>query len=470
VFVEKAESHFNFSNFVWRLPDLTISRPEGQARVAYIGNVTNGEFNCEIDSRIDPGVLQELVPKEHKAEVGIVKFAQPPHLKGRATGDWDDASKLSVTASLVGTNFFVKEQAFSSIRADIFMTNQLIHCSNMVVYRGQEVVRAPYLRVDLPGGVMFVTNVVSQMDPYITMSLVGEEAYRAIDPYRFAQVPTVRVNGMVPLRHWSTADLRFEIAGEEFSFWKFRMPHLTGDVHWRADHISFSNVVAHFYGGKAEWSGYFVIDHRDDTANYSFSGTTTNTELKYLLADLTGQTNHVEGLLDGELIITSANSGNDRSWNGFGFANVQDGFLWGVPLFGFFTPVLDGIAPGLGTSRITGGGGTFTVTNSVVYTRDMQVRAPAFRLGYKGKVDLDGSLDAIAEAQIFRDAWVVGKLFSIALWPVSKVFEARVSGTIEAPKTDLRYVPKFLLAPFRLLNARGGGASSKQDSNEGTGP
>lgn len=464
--VDHAESHFGFTNFVWTLPDLTIRRPEGQARLNYVGNVANGDFTCEIESGIDPGILKALVPKEHQAAVSVVKFAQPPRIVGKASGNWDDDLKLSLQASVVATNFFVKEQAFSGIRGEVFIENNLIHCSNVVVHRGAEVVRAPYLRVDLPGEVMFVTNVVSQMDPYIAMSLIGEEAYTAINPYRFALVPTVRVNGIVPLRHWSKADLRFEVAGEEFSFWKFRMPYLAGDVHWKADHISFSNVTASFYGGKAEWSGYFVIDHRDDTANYSFSATTTNTELKYLLADLTGRTNHIEGKLDGEMIITSANSGNDRSWNGYGNANIEDGFLWGVPVFGIFSPVLDGIAPGLGTSRVTAAEGSFTLTNSVVYTRDLQVRAPAFRLGYKGKVDLDGNLEAVAEAQIFRDAWVVGKLFSIALWPVSKAFEAKVSGTVEAPETDLKYVPRFLLAPFRALNAIGDGTSAKNEAGE----
>lgn len=464
---QKSESHFQFTNFTWTLPDLRITRPEGEARLSYVGNVRDGSFSFDLDSRIDLGVLKALVPKEHQAEAAVVKFAQPPHLRAKATGDWDDDSRLNVSALLVATNFFVKEQAFSDIRADILITNRLIHCFDVVAHRGKEEVRAPYVRVDLPGEIMFVTNVVSRMDPYIAMSLIGEEAYDAINPYRFAQVPTVRVNGTVPLRHWSKADLRFEVAGEEFSFWKFRMPYLAGDVHWRADHISFSNVTANFYGGKAKWSGYFVIDHRDDTANYSFSATTTNTELKYLLADLTGRTNHIEGTLNGELVIASANSGSDRSWNGYGSANLQDGFLWDVPVFGIFTPVLNGIAPGLGTSRVSAGSGTFTITNSVVYTRDMQVRAQGFRLGYKGRVDIDGNLDAVAEAQIFRDAWVVGKLFSIALWPVSKAFEAKVSGTVDAPKTDLRYVPKFLLAPFRLLTPRGDGATRNDETEVG---
>ena len=466
VAADRAESRFHFTNFVWQLPNLTITRPEGKALISYSGNVTNADFHCKIDSRINPGVLQPAFPKEQQVALGVVKFAQPPHLVGEAWGNWEDESKLGVNATLTATNFFVKEQAFSDLRADIVITNALIHASNIVVHRGAEEVHAPYVRVDLPGEIMFVTNIVSNMDPYIAMSLIGEDAYDAIDPYRFAQRPTVRVNGIVPLRHWSKADLRFEVAGNDFTFWRFRMPSIAGIVHWKTDHISFSNVTANFYGGRAHWSGYFIIDHSDDSANYSFAAQTANSELRYLVADLTGQTNQIEGTLDGELIITSANSSNEKSWNGYGKATMTDGFLWNVPVFGIFSPVLDGIAPGLGSSRISSGSGTFTITNSVVYTRDMQVRAPTFRLGYKGQVDLDGRLEAVVEAQIFRDAWLVGKLFSIALWPVSKAFEAKVSGTVDAPKTDLRFVPKFLLAPFRALNALGDGNDRKNEKAE----
>src|SRR5690606_29693953 len=111
--------------------------------------------------------------------------------------------------------------------------------------------------------------------------------------------------------------------------------------------------------------------------------------------------------------------------------------------------------------RISSGSGTFNITNSVVHTRDMQVRATAFRLGYRGQVDLDGNLDATVEALILRDAWVVGRLFSLALWPLSKAFEARVTGTLNSPNTDLRYVPNVLLAPFRALNTLANPGQSK---------
>ena len=460
---DHASSHFSFSNFVWRLPDLLVRRPEGEARIDYSGNVTNSEFACLVESRIDPAVLKTLLPKEQQPALEIVKFAQPPTIKAELRGDWDDDAKLGVRASIVATNFFVKEQAFSDIAGTVLITNGIIHCSDVVAHRGKEEARAPYLRIDPAGEVMFVTNLVSTIDPYIAMSLVGEDAYNAIDPYRYSSTPTVGVNGIVPLRHWSKADLHFDVAGNDFSFWRFHLPTLAGHVHWQSNVVTFSNVVGSFYAGKARWSGTFVIDPRkgEDYAIFSFAGYTTNTELKYLVADITGRTNQLEGILHGELIITFANTSNDRSWVGVAQATIEDGYLWSVPVFGVFSPILDGIAPGLGTSRIKSGTGTFTIQNSVVHTRDMQVRAPAFRLAYEGQVDLDGNLDATVEAKIFRDAWVVGKLFSTVLWPVSKAFEAKVTGTLDAPTTKLRYVPRFVLAPFRALGAIGNAARGK---------
>jgi hypothetical protein len=467
VAVNSAKSTFNYTNFTWSLPDLVIERPEGSARLDYSGNVTNSDFAIRIESRLNPAALTPLFPKEHQPAVGIVKFVTPPAIDGEVRGNWEDDSRLRVEASITATNFFVKEQAFSDIVGRILITNGIIQCTDVIVHRGKEEARAPLLRLDLPGEVMFVTNLVSTIDPYIAMSLVGDDAYKAIDPYRFAMTPTVGVNGIVPLRHWSKANLHFEVAGNEFTFWRFHLPTLAGHVHWQSNTVSFSNVVGNFYGGKARWSGHFVIDPRkgEDYALYSFAGYTTNTEVKYLVADITGKTNQMEGILNGELIITSASTANDRSWNGHGEAAIEDGFLWNVPIFGVFSPILDGIAPGLGSSRITSGGGTFKIVNSVVETRDMQVRAPAFRLAYKGTVDLDGKLDARAEAMIFRDAWVIGKLFSAALWPVSKAFEAKISGTLDSPKTQLRWVPKFLLAPFRALNAIGNAARKSQPEN-----
>ena len=50
------------------------------------------------------------------------------------------------------------------------------------------------------------------------------------------------------------------------------------------------------------------------------------------------------------------------------------------------------------------------------------------RLIYRGSIDLQGTVDARMEAELFRNAWVVGPVLSFALWPVSKTFEYKITG------------------------------------------
>ena len=448
---DHAQSHFHFEKFTWNLPDLTVTRPEGSALLAYTGNVSNQDFAFDIlNSRIDPTALQPLVPEDQREFFTFVQFPEPPLIQGQITGNWGQDERLFANLQLALTNFLIKGEPYSGLTTSLTYTNLIIECENVLGYRGQETVRAPYLRIDITNEVMFVTNAISTSDPYIAMKLIGPKVYKAIDPYRFASPPTVRMNGFVPLRHYTNSNLHFEVAGENFSFWKLRIPSVVGDIFWKGDYLSFSNVQASFYGGQATWSGSFVFDP-DNDAEFSFSGRTVDSDLTPLVADIFPGTNRLEGRLTGDLIITSAKSIDDHSWNGYGSLQLRDGFLWNIPVFGVFSPLLENISPGLGTSKVTEGTATFTITNTVFFSQDMEVRAPAFRLRYDGNVDLDGNLSADVEAILLRDAWVLGPVFSLALWPVSKTFEAEVSGSVAEPVTRFKYIPRFLLAPFKLL-------------------
>jgi hypothetical protein len=268
------------------------------------------------------------------------------------------------------------------------------------------------------------------------------------------------------------ANLHFGVSGTDFTYWRFHLKELAGDVYWKGLDLGFSNVVAEFYGGRATWSGSFQIEEKTPHARFSFHGTATDASLHPLARDLFGVTNRLDGLFSGDLTITSAHTSSILSWNGYGQGALKDGYLWSIPIFGIFTPALESIAPGLGSAPISSGGGTFTVTNSVIHTRDLQVKAPGFRLNYKGKVDLEGRLDARVEAELLRDTWVVGKLFSTALWPVSKAFEAQVTGKLNEPKTKFRFVPKFVFAPFKVVGAIAEAARKKEkppEKNEAVG-
>ncbi len=50
-----------------------------------------------------------------------------------------------------------------------------------------------------------------------------------------------------------------------------------------------------------------------------------------------------------------------------------------------------------------------------------------------------------------RNMWLVGPVVSTVFWPVTKLFEYRVGGTLSNPKTEPVFlIPKVLMMPFQM--------------------
>lgn len=453
VAVDWAQSHFSFTNYLLNLPDLEIHRADGYAALAYEGNVTNLNFHCYLNSHLQPGLIKPLLEKEQRDAMEMVEFDQAPEIEGDFRGNWKDLSQAGFDGKVRTKDFWVKDEKFSDIETRVHYTNMLVTCEDLLAHREQEEVRAPWLQINPAAGVILVTNVFSTMNPYVAMKLVGDEILRVIEPYQFATPPTIKINGIVPLGDPHKADIHYELAGTDFTYWKFHMPEVTGDIYWKGTNLWITNVHAAFYKGNVVWSGHFVFPDEKDSADFSFDGATTNADLTLLMDDLQPGHQKLEGSLSGRLTITQANSDDFKTWNGHGHAELKNGFLWDVPVFGLFTPALEAIMPGLALSRVSSGTADFQIKNSVISTKNLQVHAPAFRLKYDGKIDFDGNLDAQVEALILRDTRFFGRVVSMALWPVSKVFEGKISGTLENPKTKLKHFPKAVTAPLKTLNA-----------------
>ncbi len=114
--------------------------------------------------------------------------------------------------------------------------------------------------------------------------------------------------------------------------------------------------------------------------------------------------------------------------------------------------MLNSISPGLGNSRASAATCTFAITNGVFRSSDLDIRSTAMRLQYRGTVDLQNQVNARVEAELLKDMWLVGPLVSTLFWPVTKLFEFRVSGTLSEPKTEpIGPIPKLVLIPFHPL-------------------
>jgi hypothetical protein len=444
---DSAHSHFIYSNMVWSLPDLTALRPEGQLQIVHNSDDRSRDFYWGIRSTIDPMILRPLLQTNAQRGLDLFTLKQPPAIEAGIWGRWHHEELTGVKARIGLTNFTFRGEIASGFQTDLQFTNRFLLLSGAQLQRGSERCSADGVGVDMDHNKVYLTNGFSTADPAVIARAVGPHVARAIEPYLFLTPPAAHVHGTIPTFRSEDADLYFDLEGGPFRWLNFHVPHIAGSVHWAGNKLDLNNIAADFYGGRAGGSAGFDFAE-PQRVDYHFYASVTNASLKRLLDDLSPRTNHLEGILNADLVITRGNLSRANDFEGYGNVDLRDGLIWSIPIFGIFSPALDSLAPGLGSSRASAGNGSFLINNGVLRTDDTEIRSPAMRLRYRGTVNLDGDVNARVEAEIFRDLWLVGPLVSTVFWPFSKMFEYKVSGSLTQPHTELLYLGR-MVEPFK---------------------
>ena len=448
--ISALQSHILFSNLAWHLPDLKITRPEGRLEAAHEADARTGDYHFRIRSTLDVRAVRPLLEPEQREGFDLISFTEPPAIDAEIQGNWHDLELIGGHGKLALTNFAFRGETVSAVQTDFHYTNRFLKITNPRVQRGTEQITADGLCVDLPAQKIYVTNGYSTTDPMVVARAIGPHIVRAIEAYHFRVPPVAHVRGTIPLRGEEDADLHFDLAGGPFDWWRFHVAEIQGRVHWLGQELTLTNIQIAFYGGQAVGSAHFDFQPRDHT-DYQFTLTATDALLHPLVTDLFLWTNRLDGRLSATLTITNASTADLQSWNGYGNLNLRDGLIWELPIFGIFSDVLNGMAPGLGSSRASAGTCTLGIANGIIRSDDMDIRSTGMRLQYRGTIDFDGKVNARVEAGLLRDMWLVGPVVSTVLWPVTKVFEYKVTGSLGEPKGDPVYlVPKVMLLPFQL--------------------
>ncbi len=451
--VDTAQSHFSYSNMVWRLPDLTVTAPEGHLTATHQADDRTKDFYWRIQSEMDTAILRPFLDTNQQRALDLLQTSEPPVVSGELRGRWHEPDKVTFKGQVALTNFTIRGETLSGFQSLVEYSNKFLLLTGAQAQRGAQRLSAASLGVDISAEKIYLADGFSTAEPQVVARAIGPKVGQALEPYRFVEPPTARVHGIIPIRDESMADLIFDIDGGPFHWWKFNLGHVAGRVHWKGEHLSLKGVRADFYGGKLTGSAAFDFRPRSG-ADYLFDLTVTNTVLKSLMADVFTRTNQLEGLLSGQLVVNQANTADWRSCQGGGDVRLKDGLIWDIPIFGVFSPVLNAVMPGLGSSRASAATGMFVIQNGVIRSDDLEIRSPAMRLEYRGSVDLQAQVNARVDAELLRDVWLLGPIFSTVLWPVTKVFEYKVTGSLELPKTEPVYlIPKLVLMPFHPFRA-----------------
>jgi hypothetical protein len=442
---DQIHARFIYSNEVWTVPEAVIVRPEGSLQISGTESDVTREYQWHLRGLLSVNIIQPfLTPKTARGFTHFT-FADPVLLDTRIRGRLYDYDSISADGHASLEDFSIRGEHVDKVETDFHYANRIASFYHPHMVSGAQVMQGDGVCLDYPGDRIYFTNGLGTADPQKVVNAIGPIPAQVMRPYHFFGLPTARVNGFAPLRDATNADLDFQVVGTAPAGWyKLKTPALSGEIHWIGQSLILTNMTGPFYGGYGSGNAFF--DFRPShSANFSFTADFQNVNIHALATDLNSPTNHLEGFAGGHFVVTSGNSSDWRSCNGYGNANLRDGLIWDVPVFGFLSPVLNSVNPGLGNSRATDAAAGFAMTNGVVSTSKLEIHTTMMRLDYRGTVDLLGDLDADVTAELFRDIPAVGGLLSTVSWPAAKIFESKVTGTIKNPKSKPIYIPKVLL-------------------------
>ena len=443
------------TNLLWEVRDLEVVRPEGRLALNLDSDERTRSFHARLTSEIDPTALALIFASEDISNVlGYFQFTQPPRLEAEAWGCWTNLAAIGLQARLALTNAVFREQTVRScVTERITYTNQVVDVFHARVERPEGVATVDRVQVDIVRDLIALTNVIGHIDPLAFARAVGPHMVKRLSPYRFSQPPTVHFEGRAGLTSGSGLDdARFEVSGGPFQWQNFKFTHLTNNLHWLGDTLTLSNFDGTIHEGTVRGGAAFDFSPQVQGTIFRFDVTATNIDAKPLLTDLfPGASNRLAGRLGGHLTISNATTADDKSWFGSGDVSLSEGMIWDEPVFALFSPMVNKVVPGLGNSRARHAAANFLITNSVITSRDLDIHATGMRMQFVGAIDFEGRVQGSMEAELLRDTPGFGWLVSKVLWPVTKLFEFKITGTLAHPKMQPTYIPKPLLAPLHPL-------------------
>jgi hypothetical protein len=416
-------------------------------------------YRWRIRGTFDPEALRPFLTTSNAVRgLNHFVFTEPLALAVDVAGRLYDYDSIVVDGQVALTNFTLRGQAADSVASEFHYANRVLGFLHPRFWRGTQTMTADKITLDFNTRLIWFTNGFSTTDPRLVTHAIGPKTGRSMDPYQFLEPPTARVNGCVPFREMNGprdtegVDMRFDIVeGAPFQWLKLRTPNITGTIHWLGGALTLTNVQAAFYGGTGSGGASFDFRVPHEGADYGFYVSVTNMDLHQLAMEMSSPTNHLEGALTGWLVVTHGDSRNWRTWDGYGRGRLRDGLLWDIPILGILSPVLNTFSSGLGNSRATEASGRFSITNGVIYSDSLRINSTMMRLEYTGTADLNQNVNARVTAQLLHNTWLIGPVVSKVLWPVSKLFEYQVTGTLKNPKSEPVYVPKLLLLPLHPI-------------------
>lgn len=117
------------------------------------------------------------------------------------------------------------------------------------------------------------------------------------------------------------------------------------------------------------------------------------------------------------------------------YVKVRDGRIFLLPVFGDLSRQMAKIVPGIDFVLRQGDAtAEFVVKDGKMHTDEVRVEGDVLSLKGKGDYHFNRDLDFTVQLTLMKSHPLVGKVLRMITWPISKLFEFRLKGSLDDPK------------------------------------
>jgi hypothetical protein len=406
------------------------------------------EFAAGGETEFDPNAMLSLLTRNQARIIHSLVFKQmPPSTQIEISGDFDDPKRFEMKGHFRGTNFSFNGASIAFFDSDVTVSNGVMTFRPLLAAREEGKVEG-LVAIDFDNETVEV-DATSTCDPYMVGRIVGPNIEKFLRTFRFEGPVRVTAKGRVDYNQFKNTDLVASAEVERAGILWLMTDNCRFDMRALGAQLDFTNVTGSVYGGAFTGDATFTDIDTGTNVGYRIAGAVQGADLGRLAVDMRNVSGDpYRGDLSGEAVVSGIlGAGKCGTVMGAGHISVRNGRLFQISLLGGLSQLLSRIYPGLGFAAQTDFTSSFQIRNCKVHMDNASLEGSVLSVSGQGDYYFNEALNVNVQVQLLR-AGLVASVIRAVTFPVTKLLEFNLGGTLEDPHWRPVNLPKELFLIF----------------------
>lgn len=441
-----------FADVTWEAPDFSISNlsslcgtgtDQGLIQGSIRFQTDPGNWDADVRTTLDPILLIPVAPDHLHGLIRRFTFTEHnPDIQLRLAFNRDPTPGLTFTGSGACGPFQYNGVHLDGAQVGLNYNRGRLDIRPMLFQRQEEGWLKGWLSIDAASW-MSAFDFESTFHPLVLGGLIGTNLGSVLKGLKVDGQGTWTAMGLADLVDRGRTDLHATARLEEANILMFPFEKIDMTFDVSGSQFNFQVAPSSFCAGTA--IGSFQLDLGEQGSPFTLSMSLDDASMSRVIS-LTDRPvdRNLTGRVQGELLLSGPTTPyRPANLTGEGRIAVQNGSLFRIPLFGGLSQLLSWFIPGLGFTSQTDLTASYSIKDNQLSTTDLIISGNLLTVLMEGQYTFDDQLRFDVKARPLSPG-LISDVVNLVTFPISKLFELRLRGSLTEPDWSMKRIPKEL--------------------------